>query len=168
MGTYKAAMRSVTATLTRPTNVSPYVAYDVLGTTNSPKSNLIFTVDDQNYPGQSVWLVGARLSINSNELFTGMTAGFLLHLFNDVPLEQTDNAAFALTDAADAAKYLGYITLPTPIDKGVFIYTDNVVLEVPIPFNNTAATLVGQLVTLSSFTPVASSIFTVSLILVTT
>ncbi|MCX6223219.1 MAG: hypothetical protein NTV01_00445 [Bacteroidia bacterium] len=169
MRKYRINLHSLTQRVTRPNNINQYAVADVIGSTLSPKSNLIFDLTDYTYPGQGVWIVGISLSINYAMLFSGMTSGFRVHFFNDLPVENTDNAQFALS-AGDELKYMGMVALPTPINKGAFIQTDTnlTVTEFPIVLNTGTPVIVAQIETLSAFTPSIGCTFTLVLNILTT
>ena len=164
MPTYNTNLRRVTQTLTLPATPVQFAIGDVLGSTAAPKSNIVFDVTDRDYAGQAVWVVGATLSIALTAVPVDMTAGFSLHLFRSTTVQQDSNAAWALA-IGDIDTYVSSIDLPLPVDRGVFLWSENYDLNIPFTYDTTSPTIIAQLVTKSAFTPLVSDVYKVSLIL---
>lgn len=92
-------------TVTRPANVTPYTAGDVLGGAFQFTGLL---------PGQDILITSADLRINIGAIPTGMTS-FRYYLYNATPPSAlADNAAFDLP-AGDRANFLGYVDAGSPV-----------------------------------------------------
>lgn len=143
---------------TRPNNTDAYTASDVVG--ESPAANLEFS-DWAGVATGHVLILGARLRIDGNAVISGM-GSYRLHLYNAAPTAIADNAAYNLP-AADRSKYLGYITLPTPVDLGDTIWSqvDNVNMKVRLASGS--KTIYGILETVGAYTPAAVTVHTVIL-----
>lgn len=98
---------------TRAANATPYDINDVVGAC----VELLL----MGPAGKHVKIVSATMRMDVAGIPAGM-AGHKLHLFNAQPAVIADNAAFNIA-AADRPKYLGYVSLPVPIDCGDTLFT---------------------------------------------
>lgn len=132
-------------TITRPANVTPYTAGDVLGGAFQ-FPGIPFSAD--------VMLTTADLRPQITAIPTGMTS-FRVHLYNQTPLSAiADNGVWDLP-AGDVASYLGYIDVGSPADVGstLFCQVDQINHQV----TTGAAGLWAYIVTNGGFTPAANS-----------
>jgi hypothetical protein len=106
-----------TVTITRPADVAPYAAGDVIG---AASGSAIITFPEVGPSGGYVQIQSVRLLINSGTLPTGIGA-LRLHLYSSAPTAIADNAAWELP-AGDRAAYMDSIDLPTPIDYGSTLF----------------------------------------------
>lgn len=137
--------------VTRPDNTTAYSALDVLGT--DPASVIEFT-NIAPVGGGPVILVYASLMVNVSTSTIGQTR---LHLYSTAPTAIVDNAACNLP-AGDRDKYLGYITLGTPLDLGDTMFVEDDFIRKPVIAASSSIFAVAQ--TLSGFTPTAQTIKT--------
>ena len=159
---YTTNMRKYETSLTRPANTDPYTAGDVVSHTTTPKSNIVFTVSDFDYPGQGAWIVGAYIASTNGSINVGMIDGFSLHLFNVAPAEINDSTAYTIPAHTG---YIGQVDFDTMTDKGAFIWTAKYDITIPVVYSATEATIVANLVTKSGFTPTSGQIFKVGIVL---
>lgn len=147
--------RSVSDTQTRPANETAYTELDVVG----DGTNLAF--DFAGVKTSMQIIAGARLRFDKNVVPSGMGT-FRLHLYNAAPTAIADNAAFNVPEA-DRAKYLGYITIPTPVDLGdtIWAQVDNVNFMAKCAAG--MSTLYGILQTVEAWTPASGDVFNVEL-----
>lgn len=144
-------------TITRPDNTTAYTALDVVG--KSVAANLIF---------ENAGPSGGQVIINSISLRVDVAAlpatmgTFRLHLYNAAPTAIADNAAFNLI-AADRAKYLGYVDIPTPTDIGDTLWSESNSLGKIVKLATNSTTLYGVLQTIAAYDPTALTVKTVSL-----
>ena len=133
---------------TRPANVTPYTAGDVVGgaiafTTIGPSAgHIIITSVDLRYDVAAIP--------------AGMTS-FRLHLYTVTPPSATaDNAAWDLP-AGDREAYIGYIDIGSPADVGstLFVQLDGLNKQAKLATAETS--LYGYLVTNGGYTPAANS-----------
>jgi len=148
----------VSATMTRPDNATPYTALDVVGT--DAATNINFA--NAGIAGRGFAVMGARLRIDVSAVPAGM-GDFRLHLYNAAPTAITDNLAYNLP-AADRAKYLGYITIPAPVDIGdtIWAQVDNVNLTGEL----VSTSIFGILQTVEAYTPAALTVSDVAITVV--
>lgn len=148
-------MTLISVNVTRPANTTAYAALDVVGG--------LITFAGLGKPGQLAEVIHASLHYRVAAVPAGMAA-FRLHLYNDTPTSIADNAAFDLA-VADAAKYMGFVDLPVPVDYGATIYS-HVALGVGRMIKPTSDTIYAYLQTVGGYTPAGSSeVFTVALAL---
>ena len=137
--------------VTRPDNTTAYAALDVLGT--DPGTVIEF----QNIApagGGPIMLLYASLRVDVSAL----PAGFgqtRLHLYSSAPAAIDDNAAHNLP-SGDRTKYLGYLTLGTPLDLGDTLFSDDDFLRKQVIATSSSIFAIAQ--TLSVFTPTASAV----------
>lgn len=133
-------------TVTRPANVTPYTALDVVG------GAIEFPL--MGPAGAHIKITSSDLRIDIAAVPAGMTT-FRLHMYNVTPPSAlADNTAWDLP-AGDRASYLGYIDLGTPVDVGSTLTVQTDVLNRQIKLSGTS--LFGYLVTTGGFTPAANS-----------
>lgn len=135
-------------TVTRPANVTPYTAGDVVG------GAITFTSVGPD--GGHVIITTADLRIDVAAVPSGM-AGFRLYLYDATPPSAlADNAAWDLP-SGDRANFLGYVDLGTPVDLGstLFVQVANPGVQVKLASGTTS--LYGYLVTAGGYTPAANS-----------
>ena len=147
------------ATQTRPNNATPYTAGDVVG--QDAAANMTFTTTLAAASGFIV--VGASLEIDVAAIPSGM-AGYRLHLYNAAPTAIADNAAYNLP-SGDRAKYLGYVTFTTPVDLVDTLWAMDDGARLAGKLAAASVTLTGILETLGAYTPTASTVKTIELLL---
>jgi hypothetical protein len=136
------------ATVTRPANVTPYTALDVVGGR--------FELPNAGPAGGFIRVLSAALRIDIAAVPAGMTT-FRLHLYNAAPASNlADNAPFDIP-AGDRAAYLGFVDLPAAVDLGATLQSqvDNIHKILKLASGQTS--LWGYLVTTGAFTPAANS-----------
>lgn len=136
-------------TITRPANVTPYNAGDVVGG--------VLTFAGLGNRDQNALITYASLRIDVNAIPAGMTS-FRLNLYSASPGSAiADNAAWDLP-SGDRASYIGYIDIGSPADMGSTLFVqvkgDN---HHAILAGGASSTLYGYLVTNGAFTPAANS-----------
>ena len=147
-----------TATHARPNDTNAYTALDVIG--SNPAVNLTFA-NIVSVNGGGFFIVGASLEIDVNAIPSGMST-FKLHLYNVAPTAIADNVAFNLP-SADRTKYLGYITLNTPIDLGDTLWSQNDNLNFKHNCASDSRSIYGLLQTVGAYTPSAQAVKIVTL-----
>ena len=150
---------SVTATQTRPNVVEAYTALDVVGT--DPAANMTFATGLT--AGKGFVIYGARLRIDAAAIPAGMTS-FRLHLYTSAPTAIADNAAFGLI-AGDRAKYLGYVEISGVLGLGATLWAEVDNINFTGKLAEASSTLYGVLQTVGAYTPTASVVKTVSIII---
>lgn len=145
----------VSDTITRPANTTAYTAGDVVST----GAGEILEFASLGAANDIITILGARLSIAVNAVPSGCT-GFRLHLYNASPTAIADNAAYNLP-AGDLAKYLGYVTISTPIDLGDNIFSQDDNLNITVKLAGTS--LYGILQTIGAYTPSSGAVKTIYL-----
>lgn len=137
--------------VTRPANTTAYDALDVLG-------RLIpTTLRFENIApsgGGSIVLLYASLRVDVGTAPAGL-GQVRLHLYNEEPAGIADNSPYNLP-ADDRSKYLGYITLGTPVDLGDTLFSEDDFLRKQIVA--TSSSIFGIAQTLSAFTPTSSTV----------
>ena len=139
--------RSVSVSVTRPDNVDPYTALDVIGT--AATSTLTFNNVSVSEGGYAV-IMGARLRMDTASVPAGMGA-FRLHLYSDDPTAIADNAAYNLP-AADRAIHIGWVDIPAPEDLGDTIKAQDDNLNVTCSLLPGSRTIYGILQTIDACT----------------
>lgn len=152
------AGKNASDTITRPDNTTPYSINDVVSTA---AGEILTFANISNEAGSEVFINSVNMMLAVAAIPAGM-GNFRLHLYNAAPTAIADNAAYNLP-AADRAKYLGYITIPTPVDLGETLWSqyDNINKRVKLAADST--TLYGILQTTAAYTPTASTVKTISL-----
>jgi hypothetical protein len=137
--------------VTRPNNTTAYAANDVLGT--DPASVIEFAnIAPQG--GGTIVLLYASLMVNVGSGGPNQTR---LHLYSSAPSAIADNAAFNLL-SGDRGKYLGYVTLPAPIDLGDTMFGEDDFLRKTITATSSSVFAIAE--TSAVFTPAAETIKT--------
>ena len=145
--------KSASASVTRPDNTTAYDELDVVGT--DPATVLEFegvSVSE----GGFVAIMGVRLRIDAAAIPAGM-ATFRLHLYSSAPTAIADNDAYNLP-SGDRAKYLGYITIPAPVDLGDTLQCQDDNVNLTVKLANGSTTLYGILQTVGAYTPTALTV----------
>lgn len=138
------------ASFTRPDNATPYTALDVVGT--DAATNMSFA-NIGSVAGGHFIITGVQFECDAAAVPAGMDS-FRLHLYNAAPTAITDNLAFNII-GADRAKYLGFITINTPIDCGDTLFVNVDQLNFKRKLAAASTTIYGVLQTVSGFTPAA-------------
>jgi hypothetical protein len=142
-----------TSAVTRPNDTTPYDGLDVLGGTTSAPIEFTNIAPDGGGP---TILLYASLLVSVGSLPTGL-GQTRLHLYSSAPTGIADNAAFNLP-AGDRAKYLGYITLGTPLDLGDTLFVEDDYLRKQVIATSSSLFAIAQ--TITGFTPSASTVKT--------
>lgn len=150
--------KNPSSTQTRPNNTTAYAIGDVVGT--DAATNLTFS-NVSSVSGSNVIITSVNLEIDASAAPSGMS-GFRLHLYNAAPTAITDNLAFNLP-SADRTKYLGHITLDTPVDLGDTLWSNTLNVNIQCKLATSSTTLYGILETLTAFTPTAQCVKTITL-----
>ncbi len=149
------------ASHTRPADTTAYTAEDVVGETGGV--NLTFNGIGP-MEGGKVLIDRVTLRIDVAAVPAGMTQ-FRLHLYNAAPTAIADNSAFTVI-SGDRDKYLGFVSIPTPIDLGATVFSGSEELNAPVrqqvvvPFGGI---LYGVLQTVGGFTPSSATVKTITL-----
>lgn len=141
------------AAVTRPNNTTAYAALDVLGG-GSPASSRIEFANIAPRGGGPIVLLYASLRVDVASLPSGF-GQTRLHLYSEPVIGLSDNDAYNLS-SADRSKYLGYITLGTPLDLGDTLFSEDDFLRKQVIATRSSIWAYAQ--TLSAFTPTASSV----------
>jgi hypothetical protein len=140
-----------TATITRPSNTTPYTAGDVVGDTGG---SAIISLSAAG-PSAGFVIIQSVSLVFSDSAVGGMGA-FRLHLYSASPTAIADNAAFDLL-SGDRDAYMGFIDLPTPADFGSTLYTQTDYPGRLIKLGTASTTLFAELETRGAYTPVSAS-----------
>lgn len=147
-----------TASKTRPADATAYVAGDVIGA--DPATNWTFSNVLSNAAGMFI-ISSVTLEVDVAAVPAGM-GGFRLHLYDSAPTAIIDNAAFDLA-SGDRAKYLGYITLDTPVDLGTTLWSQTNNVNFTGKLAAASTTLSGMLETLGGYTPSSATVKSITL-----
>src|SRR5665647_2754272 len=153
------AGRQASATITLAGDTAIHGALDVVSTA----AGQVMTFSSLGTAGDMICILGSRVKYAINALPTAH-AGYRLHLYNAAPTAIADNAAFNVI-AADAAKYLGYITLSLLVDCGDNCIAIDNNMNFTCKLAGTA--LYGQLQCIGAETPAVSAVYTILLNTVT-
>jgi hypothetical protein len=138
-------------TVTRPANVTPYTAGDVVGGA--------ITFASVGPSGGSIYISSASLEMDIAALPSGMTT-FRLYLYDATPPSAlADNAPWDLS-SGDRAKFLGYIDLGTLVDLGSTLYVQvaaATMTKTQFKLAAASTSLFGYLVSAAGYTPAANS-----------
>lgn len=138
-------------TITRPANVTPYNAGDVVG--GAFKFVGMPDPDTSGSGSYSLLLTSVGLAIYVAAIPSGMTS-FRIPLYDGKPASAiADNAAWDLP-SGDRAAYLGYIDVGSPADAGSTLYVQADQLNKQILVTKS---LWGYLITNGGFTPAGNS-----------
>lgn len=149
---------AVSDTITRPNAIDAYTAGDVVA--DSVTEPTVMEFANVGSANELVAILGTRLRIDLDAAVTAGITGYRLHLYNAAPTAIADNAAYNLP-AADRAKYLGYVTISTPIrfDDTQWAQDDGVNFTCKLA----GTSLYGILQTIGAYTPTASTVKTITL-----
>ena len=136
-------------TITRPANMTPYTAGDVLGG--------VISFTDAGPRSGAVIITAADLGAAITAIPAGQTS-WRLHLYSATPPSAlADNAIWDLT-AADLPFYLGYIDIPAMTDAGTRVFSQfDGMPDKRVNLGASETTLYAYLVTVGAFTPAANS-----------
>ena len=153
----------------RPDNATPYTAGDVLGIkdagtpANAGSAILTFTAVGPTGGGKVI-IDNVSLEVDVAAVPAGMV-DFRLHLYNASPTAILDNAAFDLV-TADRTKYLGFVSVPAPIDLTSTLWSETESMGYPVRKQivvPSGGTVYGQLQTVGGFTPTALAVKVVTI-----
>jgi hypothetical protein len=136
-------------TVTRPDNVTPYTAGDVVGG--------VIPFPAMGAAGSHCMLTSVDFRAIIDAIPSGMTS-FSLKLYSGTPPSAlADNAPWTTATAGDRDAFIGFIDLGSPADIGnmLFAQLDSANKQVKLGVGETA--LYGYLVTNGGFTPAANS-----------
>ena len=159
------SVHTATVTLTRPSNTTTYTAGDVIGAAdtttaaNAGSANLTFPRVGSG--GGAIRIDSVDLFINNTTVPIGMDA-FRLHLYSIPPTPILDNAAFDLTPT-EVPRYLGFVTLATPVDIGSTLYSSTVGVDKVVRMLPYSETLFGELETRGGYIPASGTLYTIKL-----
>jgi hypothetical protein len=149
---------SIVTSVTRTNDTNVYAANDIIGAATGSTAALSFGTLGPS--GQEVMITSVGLEIDAAAVIAGETS-YRLYLYNITPPSALgDNAAWDL-GAGDRASYLGYVDLGTPVDLGSTLYVEANGLNKQIKMAGTG--VFGYLVTIGTYTPTASRVYTVTL-----
>jgi hypothetical protein len=156
---FVSAAGNPSASVTRPADTTAYAANDVIST--AAGANITFTTGMPT--GSKLAIYSAIMRTTDAGVIAGMTS-YRLHLYSSAPTAIADNAAHALV-TADAAKYLGYITLSALEDRGDLLFKRSDGINAVMSLATGSATLYGQLQTVGAFTPTSGTVYTIELVM---
>lgn len=149
------------ALITRPANVTPYGAGDVIGqadaVTPANAGTAILTFADVGGEGGVIKILGADLGMDLAAAPVGM-AGLVLHLYDAAPTAVLDNAVWTLP-AGDRSKYLGSIPIAVPAALGGALYVQNDAIIKQVKLADGVKDLYGILVTTAGYTPTSGEVY---------
>lgn len=138
---------SAITTITRPANVTPYTAGDVLGGAIQITTGMT--------SGQRVMIAGMDLMPQIAAIPAGMTS-FRLYLYNVTPPSAiADNSPWTFA-SGDRASFLGYVDVGSPALIGATLFCQLDQINKMIQMAG-SANIFGYLVTNGGFTPAANS-----------
>ena len=152
---------------TRPANTTALTAGDVIGVPDSgTPANAGSAVHELEFNGSMTndfIITGYSFAVYAASVPSGMTS-FRAEMYGSEPDAILDNAAWALTSAADFDSYRGFIDLGTPVVKGGWLYVEQHGLNKPIRAYRGGMSpqskrngLFTQIVTIGTWTPPANS-----------
>jgi hypothetical protein len=152
---------SSSQTKTRPSDTPTYTALDVMS--ESASSGTDWDFDLIGPSAGKVVFTRATLRVDLAAVTSGMTT-FRMHLYSSAPTAINDDAAYDLP-SADRAKYLGYITLPQPVDLGATLWSDTETNGLPIRLQATlvGTSVYGILQSVGGFVAASATVYTVGL-----
>jgi len=106
---------------TRPGDTDAYASGDVIANATATGTPTVMTFSGMG-PVSGKVLINDLTWLCNGEAVPPSLSGFRVHLYNQAPTAIADNAAYNLP-SGDRDKYLGYVTVATPIDLGDTIYT---------------------------------------------
>lgn len=146
-----------TAVQTRPANTTPYDALDVVGT--DPAAVMEFA--NIGPAGGQILLTSSLLRIDVGTVPSGMGEQ-RLHLFSSAPTALIDGAAFNVI-AADRARYLGFISLGSPVDVGDTVIAQSDSINKVVRLASGSTSLWAQRQTVGGYTPLSATVSTTTL-----
>ncbi|MBY2911340.1 hypothetical protein [Rhizobium leguminosarum] len=148
----KSTAHDITVTLTRPANVTPYTAGDVVGQTGG---GVLTFAGIGKVGGGAILITRAELELDIAALPSGM-GSFRLYLYSAAPASAlADNAPFTFL-LGDRPGFLGFIDLGTPVlIGGGTLYCK--VSGINEQFKLTTADISAYLVTAGGYTSAANS-----------
>lgn len=150
---------AVSASFTRPSNVTAYAALDVVGgaTPTNTFANAVATA------GGSGMIKTARIVTDQ----VANTSVFRLHLFRSTPTSPpADNSPYVVR-WDDRASRIGYIDFPAMATEGstaLAAETMNQAVDLPFVAANKATSIYALLETLGAWTPASAQLFLIELI----
>jgi hypothetical protein len=144
-----------TATITRPSNATPYTAGDVVGDTNG---SAIITLTNAGPSGGFILIQSVSLVFSDSVLPAGM-GSFRIHLYSSSPTAIADNAPFDLL-SGDRTAYMGFIDLTTPQDFGSTLYTQTDYSGRLLKLATETTSMFAEIETKGAYTPVSASTIT--------
>lgn len=150
---------STSASKTRPNDTNAYTASDVIA--ESASAGTVWTFSSAGPSGGKAMITAVTLEIDVAAVPSGMSS-FRLHLYNASPTAINDNAAYDLA-AGDRTKYLGYITIPAPVDLGATLWAQDPTIRQQVKFASSSTTLYGIVETVGAYTPTAQAVHTIGL-----
>lgn len=139
---------SSSQTITRPANVTPYSAGDVVGG--------VITFTSIGPTAGHIFITSVDIEYHVAAIPSGLTTS-RLHLYSTTPSSAlADNAPWDLT-AGDRAAYMGYIDLSVFQDLGSTLYVQWSDTPKLVKLAAASTSLFAYLVTTGGFTPVANS-----------
>lgn len=141
-------------TITRPANVTPYTANDVVG--NATTGVLTFTTMGR-VGGQDIIITDVDFRVDLASVPASMST-FRLHLYDVTPPSALlDNAPWDLP-AGDRDAYLGYVDITIPIDIGstLHVQVTNMYKKIRVA---SSGSLFGYLVTAGGYTPTSGEVY---------
>lgn len=140
-------MKSQTS-VARAANTTAYTAGDVV-------AGLFKLTDIASQEGAEILLTSVGLRLDISAVPSGMSS-FRMHLFNDAPTAISDNSAFDVA-SGDRSKYLGYITIDTPVDAGATCQGQNNTANKHVKLAAGKRDLWAYLETTAGYTPAGNS-----------
>jgi hypothetical protein len=148
-------------TLTRTADVpAAYTAGDVVGRATAA-GGAVLSFASGGGSGNPFMITGSELRIDLTAVPATMTS-FRLQLYNATPPSALgDHGAWDLP-AGDAASYIGYIDLGTPVDVGSTLYVQAINLNKAVRVGENA-TLFAYLQTIGTYTPASGTTHLIAL-----
>jgi hypothetical protein len=139
-----------TVTITRPADVLPYAAGDVIGNTTAAGGAVLEFKPMGRYD-RELMITSARLLVFDSALIAS-EAGYRLHLYAVTPPSAfADNSPWDLP-AGDRAAYRGFIDMGTPADLGSTLVAQVNQIQHQFPLA-TSSSIFGYLQTIGAYTP---------------
>lgn len=150
----------VSANFTRPNDTNLYTALDVISNSTSSPSVITFS-NVSGIAAGNIIITSIAMRLDEANIPAGEST-FRLHLYDAAPTAINDNAAYDLP-SGDRAKYLGYLTLSTPIDLGATCWSQDTNVNFQCKLAAASTSLYGILQTVGGFTPVAQTVYTIQM-----
>ena len=165
-GTYVVPFKrivSTTASVTRPSDTTPYTAGDVVGPTGGGEGLLTFASAARfvTFPGK---IIGANLTKNGTSI---TNASFRLWLFESDPAGAfaADNLAFSMA-FTDRGIFIGHITFTPGIVGGTTVAYEGTLgktLGLPFIAGASVTSIFGVLEVTGAYTPISAEVFNIEL-----